>query len=86
MGEVAVDVEDGGAIVFGVNDMIVPELVVESASHDGPSCGSGYSLCSDSVAPFGGCIGSSIGSSIGTNAFSHCSGVGTIDVFRRFQI
>jgi hypothetical protein len=37
MGEVAVDVEDGRAIVFGVDNVIVPELVVECASHDGPS-------------------------------------------------
>ena len=31
--EVAVDVEDGGAIVFGVDDVVVPELVVERAGH-----------------------------------------------------
>jgi hypothetical protein len=28
---VAVDVEDGGAVVLGVDDMVVPELVVEGA-------------------------------------------------------
>jgi hypothetical protein len=29
----AVDVEDGGAVGFGVDDVLVPELVVEGAGH-----------------------------------------------------
>jgi hypothetical protein len=31
--EVTVDVEDGGAVFFGVDDVFVPELVVEGARH-----------------------------------------------------
>jgi hypothetical protein len=30
---VAVDVEDGGAVFFGMNDVLVKNLVVEGASH-----------------------------------------------------
>ena len=32
--EVAIDVEDGGAVVLGVDDVVVPDLVVERARHD----------------------------------------------------
>lgn len=35
--QVAVDVEGGGAIFFGVDDVLVPDLVVEGASH-GAAC------------------------------------------------
>ena len=31
--QMAVDVEDGGAIVFGMDDVVVPEFVVERACH-----------------------------------------------------
>jgi hypothetical protein len=31
--QVAVDVEDGGAVFFGVDDVLVPDLVVQGASH-----------------------------------------------------
>ena len=31
--QMAVDVEDGGAVFFGVNDVLVPDFVVEGASH-----------------------------------------------------
>ena len=31
--EVTVDVEDGGAVFFGVDDVLIPEFVVECASH-----------------------------------------------------
>ncbi|MNV21184.1 hypothetical protein D3C71_1121120 [compost metagenome] len=31
--QMAVDVEDGGAVLFGVDDMLVPDLVVQGASH-----------------------------------------------------
>jgi hypothetical protein len=31
-----VDIENGGAIVFGVDDMIVPKFVVKGASHGVP--------------------------------------------------
>jgi hypothetical protein len=33
MHQMAVDVQDGRAIVFGVDDVFVPKFVVESASH-----------------------------------------------------
>ena len=33
--QVAVDVEDGGAVFFGVDDVFVPNLVVKRASHEG---------------------------------------------------
>jgi hypothetical protein len=29
----AVDVQRGGAVVFGVDDVLVPDLVVKGASH-----------------------------------------------------
>jgi hypothetical protein len=35
MHQVAVDVEDGGAVLFGVDDVLVPDLVVKGASHGG---------------------------------------------------
>ncbi len=31
--QMAVDVEDGGAVLFGVDNMLVPDLVVQGASH-----------------------------------------------------
>src|SRR5207247_9791822 len=31
--QMPVDVEDGGAVFFGVDDMLVPDFVVEGASH-----------------------------------------------------
>ena len=33
--QMAVDVEDGGAVLLGVDDMLVPDLVVQGASHGG---------------------------------------------------
>jgi hypothetical protein len=33
--QMAVNVEDGRAIVFGVDDVFVPDLVVKRASHEG---------------------------------------------------
>jgi hypothetical protein len=30
---VAVDVENGGAVILGVDDVVVPDLVVERARH-----------------------------------------------------
>jgi hypothetical protein len=35
--QMAVDVEDGGAVFFGVDDVLVPDLVVQGASHGGLS-------------------------------------------------
>ena len=37
MDQVAVDVEDGGAVLLGVDDVLVPDLVVEGSAH-GISC------------------------------------------------
>jgi hypothetical protein len=33
MDQMAVDVQNGGAVFFGVNDVLVPDFVVEGASH-----------------------------------------------------
>jgi hypothetical protein len=33
MDQMSVNIENGGAIVFGMNDVVVPEFVVQRASH-----------------------------------------------------
>jgi hypothetical protein len=40
MHQMAIDVENGGAIVFSVNDVLVPKLVVQSATECCVACAS----------------------------------------------
>jgi hypothetical protein len=42
--QMAVDVEDGGAVFFGVDDVFVPDFVVQGACHRGLSWGLYFKL------------------------------------------